>query len=324
MPQAASNGISRDIMQGVAVASLIFLVSVWLPVMGLVGLLALPLPIFYYRAKLGRKNGLIVLVVTAGVMTAVIRSFSPDLVFVTGLLLLGFVLCELVEKGLPLEPTILLTGGLILLTGILGLMIYSLTAGTGPVALLSTYVARNLELSLALYRDMGMPEENVRLIEQSRETIGYYLVRILPAISAAFILMETWITFLGARSIFKKKGVGFPDFGALNQWQSPEYLVWGVIGSGILMLIPQPALRIIGLNLMIILMTIYFFQGIAIVSYYFDRKKWPVAPRVFVYTLIAVWHLLLLLVVSLGFFDTWADFRRLKTSPDQGEQGPPQ
>jgi len=324
VPQAAPNGSAREIIRGVAVASLIFLVSVWLPVVGLVGLLALPLPVFYYRAKLGRKSGLIVLLTTAAIMTTVIQRFSPDLVFVTGLLLLGFVLCELLETGLPLEPTILVTGGLVFLAGLLGLAVYSLAAGTGPAALVSAYVAKNLDLSLALYRDMGMPEENIRLINESREAIRYYLVRILPALSMAFVLMETWLTFLGARSVFRKIGVTFPDFGPLNRWRAPELLVWGVIGAGLLLMVPQPAARMAGLNVMIILMTIYFFQGIAIVAFYFDKLQWPTALRIFLYLLIAVWHLLLLLVVSLGFFDTWADFRRLKSPPAAPNDGPDQ
>ncbi len=312
MPQTAFKGMPRDIISGVVISSLIFLISAWLPVFGFLGLLALPLPVFYYRAKLGRKNGLIVLLSVVAVITMVMGSISPDLMFVTGLLMTGFVLCELVEKKMRIEQTLLLTGGLVFVAGAFGLIIYSNMAGTQAGTLLSTYVEKNLALSLELYEDVGMPEEKIEIISQSLEKIQYYLIRILPAIVGAFLLIIAWITFLGARMVLTKKGVGFPDFGHLNTWQAPEILVWGVIGCGGLLLLPYNPIRLVALNLLILLLTIYFFQGIAVISYFFEKKDLPRALRFFVYSLIALWHLSLVFVVGLGFFDVWADFRRLK------------
>jgi uncharacterized protein YybS (DUF2232 family) len=57
-------------------------------------------------------------------------------------------------------------------------------------------------------------------------------------------------------------------------------------------------------------MMIYFFQGIAIVSFYVEKKQFPRLLRVMLYGLIAMQQLLLLLVIAVGFFDTWIDFRR--------------
>ena len=295
MPQSMANGIPRDIINGVAISSLIFLVSGWLPVFGFLGLLSLPVPIFYYRAKLGRRYSLIILAAVFAVIMTVIGEFSPDLMFVTGLLLTGFVLCELVEKNMSVEQTVLFTGILVFLAGTLALIIYSNMAGIQLGALLSAYVKKNLMLSLKLYKEVGMPAEQVQALSRSMETIQYYLIRILPAICGAFLLIVAWITLLGARMVLISKGVGFPDFGKLNTWQAPEILVWVVIGSGLLLLL-----------------TVYFFHGIAIISYFFESKNLPVALRFLIYSMIAIWNLLLVFVVGLGFFDMWVDFRRLK------------
>jgi len=185
-------------------------------------------------------------------------------------------------------------------------------AGAQPGALLSAYVERNLVLSLKLYEEVGMPAEKVQLISQSLGIIQYYLIRMLPAICGAFLLFVAWITFLGARMMMTKKGHGFPDFGHLNTWQAPDFLVWGVIGSGGLLLLPQNPAKLIALNMLIMLLTIYFFHGIAIISYFFEKKNLPTSLRVLIYSMIALWHLLFVFVVGLGFFDMWADFRRLK------------
>lgn len=312
MPQSMANGIPRDIINGVAISSLIFLVSGWLPVFGFLGLLSLPVPIFYYRAKLGRRYSLIILAAVFAVIMTVIGEFSPDLMFVTGLLLTGFVLCELVEKNMSVEQTVLFTGILVFLAGTLALIIYSNMAGIQLGALLSAYVKKNLMLSLKLYKEVGMPAEQVQALSRSMETIQYYLIRILPAICGAFLLIVAWITLLGARMVLISKGVGFPDFGKLNTWQAPEILVWVVIGSGLLLLLPNNPARLIALNVLILLLTVYFFHGIAIISYFFESKNLPVALRFLIYSMIAIWNLLLVFVVGLGFFDMWVDFRRLK------------
>ena len=78
-----------------------------------------------------------------------------------------------------------------------------------------------------------------------------------------------------------------------------------------MLLIPYRPLKLLGFNGLLILLTIYFFQGIAIVSYYFEKKRFPRALRVFLYSLIALQQMILLIVIGLGFFDMWLNFRKL-------------
>jgi uncharacterized protein YybS (DUF2232 family) len=101
-----------------------------------------------------------------------------------------------------------------------------------------------------------------------------------------------------------------PDVGRLNRWKTPDYLVWGVIGCGLLMLIPDGMVKTIGLNGLIALMMIYFFQGIAIVSFFFEKKQVPRIAKVMLYALLVLQEVLLV-VIAIGFIDVWANFRKL-------------
>jgi hypothetical protein len=56
---------------------------------------------------------------------------------------------------------------------------------------------------------------------------------------------------------------------------------------------------------------LYFFQGLAIVAYYFHRMNVPLLLRGLGYGLIVFEQLCTILVVGLGLFDLWGDFRRL-------------
>ena len=54
--QTTSRNISKDIIIGIAVTSLIFLISVVIPLIGFFSALFIPLPTLFYRSKLGRKS----------------------------------------------------------------------------------------------------------------------------------------------------------------------------------------------------------------------------------------------------------------------------
>jgi uncharacterized protein YybS (DUF2232 family) len=158
---------------------------------------------------------------------------------------------------------------------------------------------------------MGMSEESIQMISTSLDKIHGALVRIIPALVSVSTLFVAWTSILLAKPVLMRRSLFYPDFGPLNLWQAPEYLVWGVIGCGLTLFLPNESIKIIGLNGLLILMSVYFFQGIAIVSFYFNKKKFPRMIRIFLYTLVAVQQLVLLAVIGLGFFDMWFNFRKL-------------
>ena len=302
--------MAKDIVNGVLITSLIFFVSVFIPVIGFVGALFIPLPILFYRLKLGRINGCLIPLISMLLLVIVIGAMSTDVIFFGALLLLGFILGELIEFNLSIEKTLLYASGSVMLTGLTGLIILSLISGDDMYTIVSGYVAKNLELTLALYQSMGMSEENIQLISRSLNQIRHFLVTILPALVTMSTLFVAWTNTLLAKPILKKRSLFFPDFGPLQMWKAPEVLVWGVIGCGLALFLPITAVKVIGLNGLLILMTVYFFQGIAIVSFYFEKKRFPRVIRFFLYALIALQQLILLAVIGLGFFDMWVNFRR--------------
>jgi len=312
--QTISRDISKDIISGIAVTSLIFVISVYIPIIGFFCALFIPLPTLIYRSKLGRSTGTIIPVIATIIMAVILGDISIDILFFFELLLLGFVLSELLELNLSIEKTILYACGSVIITGIICLLFYSNIANKEIFALVSEYVSKNLELTLSLYENMGMKQESIQMISASLESIKYVFIRIIPALVVASILFISWINLLLSKPIFNNWNLIYPDFGALKLWKSPELLVWIIIGCGILLIFPNNTLKILGLNGLLILMTIYFFHGIAIVSFYFEKKRLPRLLRFFLYSLIALQQIILLVVIGLGFFDMWLNFRKLEAN----------
>ncbi len=315
MPQLQQGEIPKDILTGILMTCLIFAISVYMPVLGFFCSLFIPLPILFYRVKLGRKTGMIIPLATLFIMVIIFGRFSIDLLFFAELMFLGFALGELIEIDLSIENTVLFACVGVFITGLIGLFLYGQVLHKSVVALTSEYIDKNLQLTLSLYRNMGVSEENIRMISDALPHIQYVLVRIIPALVFSSALFVSWTNLLMARTILKLKRIDYLEFGPLTRWRPPEILVWGVIGSGLVLLIPVVPLKMLGLNGLITLMTVYFFAGIAIISYFFDRKRFPRALRFFLYSLIALQQFILLLVIGLGFFDVWLNFRKLDLKP---------
>ena len=70
--------------------------------------------------------------------------------------------------------------------------------------------------------------------------------------------------------------------------------------------------RILTVPIPFFLLSNGFFQGIAIVSFFFEKKQFPRPMRIILYVMIAAQQILLLVVIGVGFFDMWINFRKLE------------
>lgn len=314
----AEGEIFKDTLKGIFLSSLLCMACLYIPVIGFLFALLIPLPVLFYSSKLGRKTGLIVSGTTIFIIICVLRTITIDLVFFAELLFLGFMLSEFFRVNLSVERTIAYACCAVLATGIISLIILSNIKGAGIYAVVSEYVGVNLKHSIDIYKQMGMPEENIRMISDNMEFILYVFVRLIPSLVIASILFLSWINLLIAKPLFVKKALSYPDFGSLNLWKAPDQLVWLVIGSLCMFLIPDKAVRVFGINILIVMMPIYFFQGIAIVSFYFEKKRLPRGIRILLYSVIAFQYLAALFIAGLGFFDIWLNVRKIGYHQESG------
>jgi uncharacterized protein YybS (DUF2232 family) len=156
-----------------------------------------------------------------------------------------------------------------------------------------------------------MSTENIQLFSDNFDRIRHDLVRLIPAITISLTLIMAWLNLLLSKSLQVISRLQFYDFRSLNQWKAPEHLVWFAIGCGLLLVLSGNGLRLISISGLLVLMVVYFFQGIAIVSFYFEKKRFPRLLKIFMYSIIAVQQILLFFIIGLGFFDIWMNFRKL-------------
>ncbi|MDY0221235.1 MAG: YybS family protein [Desulfobacterium sp.] len=320
--QSAIQSVARDLITGVSICLVIFSATLYLPLMGFFLAMVLPMPITYYRLKIGRNLGAAMMAIILAVIAGTTSGAPLDLLFFGSLLFTGFFLGESIEMHVSIERTALFTCAASMGTCFLLFFLYTLTTGQNMIQLISGYVSANLEMTLGLYSEMGIPQESIDLVARSMDTIQYVMVRIIPALFFVMTMMVVWVNTLFIKKILINKGLHLPQLDNLNQWRAPEKLVWPVIFFILLLLVPIPTnvLKILGLNCILAVMPIYFFQGIAVVSFVLEKRSFPRLLRFFIYSIIAIQQIFLFVVVGLGFFDTWIDFRKLGTMGEGKEQ----
>lgn len=311
-----NSSVAGDIAWGVGITCVLFALALVFPLVGFCFIPFVPVPILLYRSKLGRNPSLILMVITFVIVTVFTGQLGFDLIIIALLLLTGYFLGEQFQQQQSVEAAVLKSCGLLLGAGAVAIFGFNLVSATSLGDVVHRFVTQNLELTLAIYKEAGVAQETIDTIVGARETIESLLTRLLPAFVVTSLLFVNWVSVVTAKYVFGLKSVPYPEFGRLNCWKAPEPMVWAVIFCGVAVFLPQLGARWIGINGLLILATIYFFQGIAIVSFYFEKKGFPKLLRAVLYGMIFLQPLIFIVVILFGFFDVWIDFRRLNKAPD--------
>lgn len=143
--------------------------------------------------------------------------------------------------------------------------------------------------------------------KQNLQTFQVMIVTLFPAIIISSFAVMMWLNLLIIARRFKTISV--------KEWKSPDWVVVFFILAGLFTLLEQKLLHTIGLNLLVIVAQVYFFQGLAIVSVFMDVRKWPGMIRWPIYILILIQIYMMIIVAGFGLFDTWFDFRKRIRTP---------
>jgi uncharacterized protein YybS (DUF2232 family) len=187
-----------------------------------------------------------------------------------------------------------------------------------------TELLRELEAgltsSLMIYEESAeLAPETLQGVRSAVEAFRDYLPKILPGLLVSGILAITWLNVALGNLLLQRRDRTLSSWPEYNAWKLPETMVWLVILGGIsVFLLPVP-LSSMGLNLLIICLTVYFFQGLAIIANLMNRWSVPRLIRVLIYALIFIQTYGIIVLSFLGLVDVWVDIRKLNQTPDNSD-----
>ncbi|MBW2466744.1 MAG: DUF2232 domain-containing protein [Deltaproteobacteria bacterium] len=276
-----------------------------------------PLPIFYYFVILGKKDGTnlirnAVLLAAAG---ALLTGSLQVLIFSLVMAPLGIIFSNAVfNRRDPVETAFI--GSLIMaLTWILFWSVVGFIHQTNPYADLLLQLDEGLAAGLKLYEESAeLKPEALRSVRTAVELLRNYIPKVLPALLMSAVITITWMNLVLGNWLLKKKDKELTVWSDYIEWKLPESLVWLVISAGIMVFLLPTPIDSIGLNILIVCITVYFFQGLAIVASLLNKWSVPMFIRVLIYALIFIQTYGIIILSFLGLADVWADFRKLNQS----------
>lgn len=313
--------ILRDFLGGMVVSLLVFVLATATPFSASLLLFLSPLPILYYYSRLGRIPGaafvLLTLVIAGFTLEALgHREYIPPVCLLG---YLGAVLAETLRKSVAIEKTLLIALVALMVPVLLVIAYPILRTGEAPWQQAEPYLVKSIQENVKAYSELGVPADQVNLIRDNAQKIAVFFINILPALGIISAALCIWLNLLAARRLFFSQRLSFPDFGDLAAWKAPDKLVWVVIACGGMLLVPNDEVYYLGLNLLLICLFVYLLQGLAIISFFFRKKNIPLFLRTLFYVLLIFQQFLILLVVAVGLFDLWIDFRKFNKTMSGSE-----
>ncbi len=280
-----------------------------------------PLLVFYYLCRYGSQTGgrYILYGILVALGLGVILQVASQIMLALTLVPAGFILARSAKQGetpalAGLKAFVVLCASWFLFAGMIGI-----SAGHNPYSMFLLSINQGMDEALKMYQENEkIPAESLYLLAQSFSQIKELLSRLMPAILTSIALITVWLAMvLGNRLLHKNTGDGpWPDY---QYWHLPEKLVWSVIAAAILALLPLPAARTLGFNLLLIVSTIYCFQGLSIVLFFLNKWKVPLFIRSLLYLIIFFQSLGTIFLSVIGLADVWFDLRHASSQDSKPE-----
>ncbi|MCD6420093.1 MAG: YybS family protein [Synergistetes bacterium] len=302
---------SRDLVEVSllsAISAVLFLSSIFIPIVGVIIALFCPVPIVVLGIKHGLKRGLTGTIITSVIVGLLSGPFQALWVFM-GFGFVGLGIGVLVAKGKS-AIEVLIYGSMISLASKIVLVLLSLALfGVNPFSI----DVKQMEHALTSALSVAGSSADVKLM------ISRWLTILQIAIPAIFFLasvIDTFLAYVVSCKVLKKMHISMPQLLPFELWVLPRSMFWGFVAGVLFMWLGKGDVGSIwyriGVNVQIVFSIAFMISGMSIL--YFWLKKIRV-PKIVAWIIVIVTILqpfLSQLLVFLGIFDLWVDFRKIR------------
>lgn len=311
-PRFGSPG--REFVFHIVLTLSLFLSITFVPLAGFLTGIFTPLPTALALIRIGPPGAWLVpgIAGIAGVIVLLGLGLAQSIPYFFALLGMGIVLGYGTRKMWPTEKVIGMSC-LVMVAISACLLAYTYFETGGELVRL---VEQDLKAAVsAALAQLGTPSAETHELEESLLAAVPMIVRIMPGVSISCTLGIALLNMLVVRRHCRTAAMEACIRDDWTRWKSPEVLVWVLIGSGLALLTQGAGIMYPALNLIVVLGSIYFLQGLSIASFYLEKWKLPAIFRGFVYALLVMQQVASMVTAIVGLFDMWFDFRKMTKKP---------
>lgn len=298
-----------DIAKGSMASLALFIAYILLLFAGpLAGMFA-PFPVLYYTLKSGRGVGAVIVFIATLVLLAISPAGALIYLFQCGLF--SMLLAKFLARGNGVAKSIAFTIAINLLVVTVVAISYGLWQGADLNALVLKGINNAFTQSEAYYSKSGLAGDELEALRSGLRQAADIVGKAYPS-----LLIVTLVAVAGLNIQLLKKFVKRlprqPIMGDFYAFKNPEKMIWVLIVSGFALLVNNELVTRSALNVLIVLISLYFVQGLSIVAYFNKRFNVPRFITYIFFILLVVQPYLTAVVAAAGLFDLWCDFRTPK------------
>ncbi len=272
-----------------------------------------PLPAAFVGMRVGSAAAGVTVILTA-LMVLLTADPASALMYLVQFGIPGVVLPWLLNRRIAWDKATVIVLWAMVAASLCGLLLVSTVSGQSPLATVNDLIGKEIAQTTTIMQDMfaetDLPAGQKREVGLAIENMASFLQKAYPGIvitiSGLMVLGLVFLLSLLARGRYIVPGKAFPE------WKAPEFLVWVLIAAGFLVAFVEGMAGTFALNLLVILLPVYFLQGLAVIDCFFRRRAFSPIIRTVGYLLVTLVNPLPMVVTGIGVFDLWADFRKPK------------
>jgi uncharacterized protein YybS (DUF2232 family) len=296
-------------IKGSVISLALFLAYLTLPLFGLLpGVLAPAAGIFFFL-KGGRWVGYGIVAITV----AVLAVYDPASVVVyllqCGILTLA--VAEFLCRNKGGSRSIVYAVAINVVVMAAAAVVFSVATGSNIHQQVAKGIHNSIAQTAALYGKAGVGADELKTLRQAMEQAGDFITRTYPALITVSLGFIVGLNILVLKRLAARFSLPLQT-GEFKRFKNPDQLVWVLIAAGFAMLVDNDMVALPALNVLIVLLSAYFIQGMAVMAHAFGRFAVPFFVRLIFYLLLSLQPFLTLVVAALGIFDLWGDFRTPK------------
>ena len=181
------------------------------------------------------------------------------------------------------------------------------------VPVLQKYFDESWDQAAKMLTANSVSPENINTIKILYQKYG---VSAFPAWLGVNCLAAGLLAYYLASAVLSRVSTKVSKAVAFREWMIPEPLVYGLILGALFKLVfkENSAMDIVGNNLLVFFVSLYTLGGLSIVSFFFNKWKFPPAIRILNYVVIFfVFNIIFESICFCCVLDIWFDFRKLKS-----------
>lgn len=273
-----------------------------------------PLPVFYFLVASGSARGINTLtgaLLLTG-LTATVAGSVTAFFFLATMLPVGYVLAKcMAAKTGPIQSGLRAFIALLLGWGTWSLL-YSIANHSSLYQDILVSLEQGLVVaSETILSSSELPSEQALAFEIAFNKMRDMVPHILPGLLLVTMINMVFVTMVIGQWLLKRKDQALSTWPPFTEWRLPEQLVAVIIVAGVFVMLPGTILNDVGLNMIFLTGTLYFFQGLSVFTALLAKWKAPFWILIVSLVFFQVYGFIFLAV--LGLADVWVDFKKRGT-----------